>query len=65
MYQVVFYDHVRLGQDLEEESKSGLGFVAEPGMIVLNRVTLDDMQNAVDRLERGSFFKSLVENTVR
>jgi hypothetical protein len=59
-YSVVFYSHVRLGQDLEEEVKLGNGFVADPGMIVLDEVTLVKMQKAIDRLAMGKFFQSLV-----
>jgi hypothetical protein len=60
MYAVIFYDHVRLGQDLEEEVKLGNGFVAYPGMIVLDELTLEKMQRAIDRLELEQFFQSLV-----
>ncbi len=55
-YPVVFYDLVRLGQDLDEECKLGNRFVADPGMIVLEYITLKTMQAAVDRLEEEGFF---------
>lgn len=38
-YPVVFYDAVRLQQDLEVEAKQGTPYVADPGMIVLETVT--------------------------
>jgi len=60
IYPVIFYDHVRLGQDLEEEVNQGTEFVADPGMIILNEVTLTNMQRAIDRLELGRFFQSFV-----
>ncbi len=59
-YSVIFYDHVRLGQDLEEEVKLGNGFVADPGMIVLDELTLGKMQRTVNRLELEKFFDGLV-----
>ncbi len=59
VYPVIFYDHVRLGQDLGEEVKLGNGFVADPGMIVLDEITLVKMQRAIDRLELEKFFEGL------
>jgi hypothetical protein len=59
-YSIVFYDTVRLKQDLEEEVKLGLTFVAEPGMIVLEDITLECMQAAVDRLDQEKFFESFI-----
>jgi thymidylate kinase len=61
-YSVVFYDHVRLGQDLEEETKLDHRFIAEPGMIVLPEVTLENMQTAVNKLEQEGFFNRIVPN---
>ena len=36
----MFYDPVRLQQDLEEEVKAGRPLIAEPGMIVIPEITL-------------------------
>jgi hypothetical protein len=58
-YPVVFYDPVRLQQDLEVEVSDGRAFIAEPGMIVVPEVTLDRMQAAIDRLFQDGFFDSL------
>ncbi len=58
-YEVVFYDHVRLGQDLEEEVSSGRMCVADPGMIVLPEVTLENIRTAVGRLALEGYFDSL------
>ena len=44
---VVFWDPVRLQQDLDEEMKAGRPFLAEPGMIVVESVTLANMERAV------------------
>lgn len=60
VYSVIFYDPVRLGQDLEVRVSMGKVFLADPGMIVLSEVTLANMQVAVDRLESGKFFEALV-----
>lgn len=55
---VVFYEPVRLGQDLEEEAKFGNPFIAEPGMIVVEAITLDNMEEAVGKLFQEGFFDS-------
>jgi hypothetical protein len=58
-YPVVFYDPVRLQQDLEVEASEGRAFIAEPGMIVVPEVTLARMQDAIERLFQNGFFDSL------
>ncbi len=55
---VVFYDAVRLQQDLEEEAKAGRAFIAEPGLIVLPEVTLGRMQDAIAYLHKQGYFES-------
>ena len=57
-YPVVFYDPVRLQQDLEEEVTTGNPYIAEPGMIVIPNVTLENMENAVSKLYCEGFFSS-------
>jgi hypothetical protein len=53
---VMFWDAVRLAQDLETEAEQGRSFIAEPGMIVLTSVTLENMEQAVRRLYAEWFF---------
>jgi hypothetical protein len=55
-YPVFFYDAVRLAQDLEEYAKSGNAFLAEPAMIVLTAVTLENMFKAASVLAAQGFF---------
>ncbi len=55
---VVFYDPVRLQQDLEEEAVSGNAFIAEPGMIVVTAVTKENMESAVTKLFKEGYFNS-------
>jgi hypothetical protein len=62
-YPVFFYDPVRLGQDLQESAKSGWPIIADPGMIVLPDLTLEAMENAVQRLSQQGFFEHLVPLT--
>jgi len=57
-YPVVFYDAVRLQQDLEDEAKSGCPYIADPGLIVLSEITLENMQEAAERLAGEGFFDS-------
>ena len=58
-YSVVFYDGVRLAQDLEYEASSGWMCVAEPGLIILPEVTLENIRIAVKKLLAEGFFESL------
>ncbi len=58
-YPLVFYDPVRLAQDLESEAESGNPFLAEPGLIVLEEVTRENMQAAIDRLAEDGYFVAL------
>jgi hypothetical protein len=58
-HSVVFYDAVRLQEDLDEDAKQGDPFIAEPGMIVLVEVTLENMKKAVARLQKQGYFARL------
>ena len=55
---VVFWDAVRLRQDLQEETRHGNPFIAEAGMIVLDHVTPPNMETAVRKLAKAGFFES-------
>lgn len=55
-HPVVFYDAVRLAQDLEEEASQGRPFIAENGLIVLESITLENMESAVSTLVKEGFF---------
>lgn len=55
-----FRDPVRLAQDLEAEVAVGRSCVAEPGLIVLPKITRANMTAAVDQLYRAGFFDRLV-----
>jgi hypothetical protein len=53
-YKVSFYDPVRLSQDLENEK-----YIAEPGLIIIKRLTIKEMQYAVNQLWQDEFFNQL------
>jgi hypothetical protein len=55
-HPVFFYDAIRLAQDLEAEAALGRPFIAEKGMIILTKVTLENMQKAIEVLDRNGFF---------
>ena len=57
---VCFWDPVRLSQDLEMELTHGRKCLAEPGMIVIPKVTIDNMRAAVTELYASGFFKHLL-----
>jgi len=56
-FSVVFYDAVRLHQDLEDEAKSGTPFISAPGLIVLSEVTKENMQKATEKLFLEGYFE--------
>jgi hypothetical protein len=55
-----FRDPVRLAQDLEAEIAAGRICVAEPALIVVPKITRENMAAAVDQLYREGFFDRLV-----
>jgi hypothetical protein len=59
--RVCFWDPVRLAQDLETEQKLGRVSVGEPGIIVIPKVTLENMRAAVKELYRRGYFERLRE----
>lgn len=59
-FGVVFYDPVRLAQDLASEAAEGRPFLAERGLVVVAEVTMENMKTAVEQLARGGYFDHLV-----
>lgn len=57
---VCFYDAVRLSQDLETVQEAGEVCIAEPGLIVLPKVTRDYMERAVKQLYEQGYFRRLL-----
>ena len=53
-FRVCFYDPIRLGQDVADE-----GYIAESGLIVINDVTKNNMENAVYKLWLDGYFEGL------
>lgn len=64
LFPVLFYDMVRLNQDLEEMAQHGEGFIADPGMIVVKEVTIEAMTIAVESLASRGFFDHLLPTTM-
>ena len=58
-YKVHFYDPDRLAVDLKTELKIGKACIAEPGLVIVPRVTLSDMQAAAKQLANEGYFDSL------
>ena len=58
-YRLSFFDPVRLAQELDAEVESGNPFLAEPGLIVLQRVTRENMERAALELCKRGFFETL------
>jgi len=57
-HRLTFYDVTRLSQTLDDESRTGRPFLADPGLIVLTEVTLANMEGAVRVLAKEGFFDS-------
>jgi len=56
---VCFWDPVRLSQDMETDLKSGRTCIAEPAMIVIPTVTVENMKTAVEELYHRGYFDQL------
>jgi 23S rRNA A2030 N6-methylase RlmJ len=59
VYEVTFIDPVRLQQELEDESAAGRPFFTEPGLVVVQEVTREAIEDAVRRLWESHFFDRL------
>jgi len=55
-YQLFFYDPIRLHQDLEADSKP---YISEPGLVVVPRITVENINMAVKGLYNEGFFNYL------
>jgi hypothetical protein len=58
-YKVFFYDPVRMRQDLEEYTKLGRAYLAEPNLILLPEVSTDNIIKAVHGLWKDGYFQHL------
>lgn len=56
-YPVTFFDMNRLAQELSAEAQEGRPFFAEPGLIVVVEVTIENMEAAARRLVQDGFFE--------
>lgn len=57
---LTFYTTTRIAQDLQEEARWGRPYIAEPGLIVVENVTLEQMETAVAELHKEGFFDRFV-----
>ncbi len=58
-YSIFFIDPTRLEQDLSYDSKRGIPCFAEPGLIVIPKVTMENIKASVDYLWKDGFFTQL------
>jgi hypothetical protein len=58
-YRLYFTDQVRLQQTLEDDTKRGRVYYAEPGLVVLPEVTTEAIRVAVAGLWHERFFEHL------
>ena len=64
-YGLVFYDPVRLQQDLEDANGDEAGYIGEPGLVVVQEVTLANMESAAAQLAREGFFDRMKPEETR
>lgn len=60
LFPLFFYDPVRLQQDLEETGVHGSVFLADPGMVVVQEITLEVIHQVIKQLYDKGFFDHLV-----
>jgi hypothetical protein len=58
-FELEFWDHVRLQQDLATLAESGQTVFAEPNMVILPEITTDAVKDAVQQLWRTGYFERL------
>jgi len=64
LYPVVFYDPIRLKQDMDELAAHGERFLADPGMIIVPEVSREAMESAALTLAAQGFFDHFVPTTM-
>jgi hypothetical protein len=58
-YPVFFYIPLRINQELEIKLSLGKTCIAEPGLIVLADITLENMKKAVNELCKKGYFSHM------
>ncbi len=58
--KVSFWDPGRLAQDLETELKQGHVSLGQPGLILVPRVTVENMRRAVNEQYESGYFDQLL-----
>ncbi len=64
-FDLTFYDPVRLSQDLERLVEIGEPYLAEPGLVVVPEVTIQNIEVAVHRLQLTGYFDRLLSRSPR
>jgi hypothetical protein len=63
-YPVTFFEPTRLAQELAEEASRGRQFFTEPGLIIVQEVTLSTMEAAARALAAEGFFSECAGSPV-
>ena len=58
-YKAYFISPTRLRQDLEAESKLGRPYIAEPGLVVVPEVSIENIEHILGQLVSDGFFENL------
>jgi hypothetical protein len=58
-YRLHFYDPARLAVDLQTDLRFGKSCIAEPGLVIVERVNIANMKAAIKQLETEQYFDHL------
>jgi hypothetical protein len=58
-YQIVFYDPIRLSQTITSSFQNGDVVFAEPNLLVIPELTIDNIQKAIAELSKSRFYTYL------
>ncbi|UXN06964.1 hypothetical protein [Bartonella sp. HY761] len=62
-YNIIFYDKMRLEQDIDAENERyGYGFFYSKNIVVVKEITYDEIVKAINHLIKIDFFSTLKED---
>jgi hypothetical protein len=63
-YPVFFFTPMRLGFEMSVRSQSGMSFVAQTGMIIVPRITMEVVREVVRQLNEAGYFDYMIPFTL-
>ena len=62
LFPIFFVDQTRLGQEFDRNKRDGHPFFAEPGLVVVEEVTLDNLLKTVEALAGEGYFDEMQQD---